>query len=680
MSLRSRLIPVVLGVGLLVGVLLTAGRTTAAESNRPGLYGPAGGRNADALTYLYMHETTSLRANGDGEERIEFLVTNIGLTPVDSAEFRFEGDVTDFWGVEAWDEEGSLDHSIVIGVDTVTVTLYFREPVGLGEQYRYFFAINFPDVARESGGEWTLNWGTYFTVAEFVRTANLPGGAAVVYVDPAPTEQTADFVRWVRYAMLQFTFELRYTLRPLTDLELAQEFAPYFRMHNEEAYVPMRVSLALQYADCHDELNAPPQSCSLDLLGNDWLNNADSFIDFRGLPDGDLNEENSSHRYYVENILVAANADPVVYARVDRRVADRTVIQYWLYYYYNSWEKQTYLPIPWIHGVHEGDWEMVQVVLDGNHQPLYAAYAQHGELLEGLIKGGSKKEWNDLKPGRNISGSHPIVYPALGSHASYFGPGSYLLNFDVTAPESKGLLSPTPDVYLLDPDTADPWVGYLGKWGQPPGEDDEFQNGPVSPARQGIKWDDPLTWLEDWIDWDEFSAYQRGKIIARASSPCNVGLHNRTTDEIYGWVFNEFNNRIDGGEYVVNETLQVQSLILHDSYKETAEPYTLYSTCPEGVTPSARQTTEPPSLTVEFYDEASGELVTAQYDLPADWQPETTIASLALGDPAALALAVDRDNDGDTDAVVPPKSVVTGPIEEPGGTGDKLYIPVVLGN
>ena len=60
--------------------------------------------------------------------------------------------------------------------------------------------------------------------------------------------------------------------------------------------------------------------------------------------------------------------------------AHRVVIQYWLWWYFNDWNN-----------LHEGDWEIVQVVFDADSiegalrsEPIRYAYAQHGggELAE----------------------------------------------------------------------------------------------------------------------------------------------------------------------------------------------------------------------------------------------------------------------------------------------------------
>jgi hypothetical protein len=102
-----------------------------------------------------------------------------------------------------------------------------------------------------------------------------------------------------------------------------------------------------------------------------------------------------------------------VYGRVVR-TETHVVLQYWLFYYDNP------LVLPTIPGVgtfwqsHEGDWEVVNVVLDSDEQPVEAAYSQH--CL------GQRKTWGAVT--KSPAGStHPVAYVALGSHANYFGQG-----------------------------------------------------------------------------------------------------------------------------------------------------------------------------------------------------------------------------------------------------------------
>jgi hypothetical protein len=102
-----------------------------------------------------------------------------------------------------------------------------------------------------------------------------------------------------------------------------------------------------------------------------------------------------------------------VYGRVVR-TDDRIVLQYWLFYYHNP----LLLP-PTPFGVfwqsHEGDWEVVNVILDADETPLEAAYSQHCT--------GQRKAWADVEKSP-AGGTHPVAYVALGSHANFFAPGA----------------------------------------------------------------------------------------------------------------------------------------------------------------------------------------------------------------------------------------------------------------
>jgi hypothetical protein len=76
-----------------------------------------------------------------------------------------------------------------------------------------------------------------------------------------------------------------------------------------------------------------------------------------------------------------------------------TYIQYWMFYVFNPGSVNS----------HEGDWEMIQVVLDGDLQPIATTYSQHHS--------GVRAGWSDVLVQDE---SHPIVYVALGSHANYY--------------------------------------------------------------------------------------------------------------------------------------------------------------------------------------------------------------------------------------------------------------------
>jgi len=111
-----------------------------------------------------------------------------------------------------------------------------------------------------------------------------------------------------------------------------------------------------------------------------------------------------------------ANADsgrPAVYGRVVR-TEDLIVLQYWLFYYDNPLILPP-TPVGTFWQSHEADWELVNVVLDGDEQPVEAAYSQHCS--------GERRPWADVDKWAS-GGTHPVAYVGLGSHANYFAPGT----------------------------------------------------------------------------------------------------------------------------------------------------------------------------------------------------------------------------------------------------------------
>jgi hypothetical protein len=128
-------------------------------------------------------------------------------------------------------------------------------------------------------------------------------------------------------------------------------------------------------------------------------------------------------------------------------------------------------------GVHEGDWEMVQVRLDAALQPDRVTYARH--------IGAQTLNWTDVE--KADSGTRPVVYVANASHASYDHAGSNLRvpcptdyydgqNADQIIPETVEIRSDSPA-----------WVAWPGKWGGSGAS-------PTGPSQKGQQWSDPGTW------------------------------------------------------------------------------------------------------------------------------------------------------------------------------------------
>lgn len=159
-----------------------------------------------------------------------------------------------------------------------------------------------------------------------------------------------------------------------------------------------------------------------------------------------------------------------VYGRVVAGPDGAIWLQYWLYYYFDPQVNE------FGHGVHEGDWELVQIRLNSSNQPDLAAYAQHGD--------GERCNWAtqvDKYLGR------PIVYVAEDSHASYFRAGHY--EDPETDEDADGLGVSVPALQLQEIGQESPaWVAWPGKWG----DSGESPDGPA--FQTGQKWTHPSAW------------------------------------------------------------------------------------------------------------------------------------------------------------------------------------------
>jgi VPS62-like protein len=201
-----------------------------------------------------------------------------------------------------------------------------------------------------------------------------------------------------------------------------------------------------------------------------------------------------------------SRGEPTVYARVVRE-NNLIVLQYWLFYYDNLY-RYPFLPLGAIWQSHEGDWEVVNVVLSKRREPLAVGYSQHCS--------GETRDWAATPR----VGGRPKVYVALGSHANYFTPGLHefdraclpaeVIGFflqaglplpaDVTAEGPAALEASVLRVTEKRPT----WMRFPGFWGEleyfnapPPIGTVPFGTSPVGPAFHAV-WQAPLATLEGW--------------------------------------------------------------------------------------------------------------------------------------------------------------------------------------
>jgi hypothetical protein len=149
---------------------------------------------------------------------------------------------------------------------------------------------------------------------------------------------------------------------------------------------------------------------------------------------------------------------------------------------------------------------MIQLVFDADdaeealaESPVSIGYSQH--------EGAERADWGADKL-ELVESTHPVVYPAVGSHANYFQSALHLgrsaqqgIGCDDTAAPHREL---RPVVALVpsgeDTSLAEyPWLAYPGHWGEKrPG----IFNGPTGPNEKA-QWTRPITWSEE--EWRESS-------------------------------------------------------------------------------------------------------------------------------------------------------------------------------
>ena len=192
-----------------------------------------------------------------------------------------------------------------------------------------------------------------------------------------------------------------------------------------------------------------------------------------------------------ERRLVEGQA-PAVYAHVatDPERPGKLALQYWLFYVFNDWNN-----------LHEGDWETIQLVFDAStaaqalqRPPVSVGYSQH--------EGAERAAWTDAKLER-VGGTHPVVHPAAGSHANFYGESLYLGSSAKQGVGCDDTRGPTfdirPAVHTLPSDSAQaranyPWIAFEGRWGE---LRPAFFNGPTGPNLK-TQWTEPIGWSEGW--------------------------------------------------------------------------------------------------------------------------------------------------------------------------------------
>jgi hypothetical protein len=275
---------------------------------------------------------------------------------------------------------------------------------------------------------------------------------------------------------------------------LAERFAPVVRLVEQmeecgsgEPYEPTDVDVLFEEPTV--ALRGPWNPTDLVRIGpraEDLVDLFEYHLDFPGDPlDPGCDFERWARR-------LTERTAPGVYAHVARESGQpgKLALQYWFFYPFNDFNN-----------LHEGDWEMIQLVFDASDprdaldgEPVAVGYSSH--------EGAEEADWGEDKL-ELVDGTHPVVYPAAGSHANKYTDALYLGSSaeagvgcdDTNGPHVE--LRPSVKTIPSEPAAARrlfPWTAFEGRWGE---LRPAFFNGPTGPNLKR-QWTEPISWSEGW--------------------------------------------------------------------------------------------------------------------------------------------------------------------------------------
>lgn len=279
--------------------------------------------------------------------------------------------------------------------------------------------------------------------------------------------------------------------------ELVEKYVPIMKIRRQdesvcnteaEQYQVMPVDALLDNPDVKLMRNHGKAESSLIKQGpslKDMRNRGDeAYIDLPGDPLGDT----CVYAKDFEQLKKDGLAPEVVYAHIaHEKGREGLAVQYWFYWYFNQFND-----------LHESDWEGMQITFAAE-SPREALEQSPSEMILFQHGGGERADWDDPKVEKE--GDHPVVYPAAGSHATFYQSAIYPQNgwngagvgCDNSSPPLREL---RPRPVLLPDEPTDQgrfaWLTFDGRWGQ---KEKAFNNGPTGPQTKD-QWTEPFTWME----------------------------------------------------------------------------------------------------------------------------------------------------------------------------------------
>src|ERR671923_2012629 len=201
-----------------------------------------------------------------------------------------------------------------------------------------------------------------------------------------------------------------------------------------------------------EDVREAPTARDIAGLGDDY------YLNLHGDP---LGETCVSAKEFAQ-LVKKRKAPAITYAHIAREPGySGFALQYWFFWYFNQFND-----------LHESDWEGMQLTFEAD-SPEEALAEEPREIILFQHAGGERAGWDDSKVQKE--GSRPIVYPAAGSHATFYSSAVYVengehgsgLGCDNSAPAERELRPrpiPLPDRVTRTGPFA--WLSYTGHWGQ----------------------------------------------------------------------------------------------------------------------------------------------------------------------------------------------------------------------
>ncbi len=275
---------------------------------------------------------------------------------------------------------------------------------------------------------------------------------------------------------------------------LAQRYAPVVRLVADTncepgaPYVPIPVDVL--FGDRTVALRGPWSNAGVVKIGPTAEDLSPGLYQYHLDFPGNALDPGCDYLHWQRRIMVGHSPEVYAHVATDPAHPDELALQYWLYYVFNDWNN-----------LHEGDWEMIQLVFDVStpaqalrRAPVEVGYSQH--------EGAERAAW-DADKLELVGGTHPVVHPAAGSHANFFGEALYLgssAEQGVGCDDTRGPtfdVRPTVRTIPSEPDQARkafPWIAFQGRWGE---LRPSFFNGPTGPNLK-TQWTAPIEWASHW--------------------------------------------------------------------------------------------------------------------------------------------------------------------------------------